>query len=169
MYHFQAKCQLFTFQRACVKHLTEQLTLRFGADVIDYFKALAEETENGLPGNCGHLRVGDRMPHRKEFTMGKHGKRYTKEQREEAVRLVRETDLSSSQIARDLGMAQTTLARWVQQADIDEGRVKDAGLTTAEKQELRRLKREVKRLRQERDFLKKAAAFFAREDGNSTP
>jgi len=101
--------------------------------------------------------------------MGKHGKRYTKEQREEAVRLVRDTDLSSSQIARDLGMAQTTLARWVSQADVDEGRAKDGGLTTAEKQELRRLKREVKRLRQERDFLKKAAAFFAREDGNSTP
>jgi transposase len=55
-----------------------------------------------------------------------------------------------------------TIANWVKQADLDEG-VRDDGLTSSDRDELRRLKREVKRLREEREILKKAAAWFARE------
>lgn len=100
--------------------------------------------------------------------MGKPGKRYSKEHREEAVRLVLESGQSIAQVARTLGMGETALRKWVKQAKIDAGEGPPDALTTAEKQELRRLKRENSRLRQERDFLKKATAFFARETENSS-
>jgi transposase len=81
--------------------------------------------------------------------------------RAEAVRLVHSSDKSIPEIAKDLGIADQTLRSWVQQAEVDAG-LRD-GLTTAERAELRQLRREVRTLRQERDILKKAAAFFARE------
>ena len=89
--------------------------------------------------------------------------RYSKEFKSEAVQLVRSSGRSLSQIARELGVSANSLRNWLKQAQIDQG--EREGLTTEERQELRRLRREVNVLRQERDFLKKAAAFFAREDG----
>ncbi len=89
--------------------------------------------------------------------------RYSPEFKEEAVRLVRSSDESISKVANELGVSDNSLRSWVRQAEIDEGNRE--GLTTDEREELRRLRRENKLLRQERDFLKKAAAFFAREDG----
>ena len=88
---------------------------------------------------------------------------YPPEFKAEAVQLVRSSDRSISQIAKDLGISGNSLRTWVKQAGIDQG--EREGLTTDEREELRRLRREVKVLRQQRDFLKKAAAFFAREDG----
>ena len=82
--------------------------------------------------------------------------------RAEAVRLVREGGRTPDQLARDLGCSGQTIRNWVRQADLDSGRRQD-GLTSAEQEELRRLRREVKVLQQEREILKKAAAFFARE------
>lgn len=87
--------------------------------------------------------------------------RYPDEFRERAVQLVRSTDKSIASIADELGIAHQTLRNWVHQADVDAGNRE--GLTTEERQELRRLQRENKRLRMERDILKKAAAFFANE------
>ena len=66
-------------------------------------------------------------------------------------------------VARDLDLTETALRSWVKQADIDEGRGADGALTTAERDELRRLRRKVRTLEMERDFAKKAAAFFAKD------
>lgn len=71
------------------------------------------------------------------------------------------SDRSINQIADELGVSGQTLRNWVHQAEVDGG--KRGGLTTEERDELRALKRENKRLRMERDILKKAAAFFAKE------
>ena len=86
---------------------------------------------------------------------------YPPEFRAEAVRLVHESGQSMRQVARDLDISNESLRRWVIQADIDEG-VAD-GLTSDERAELTRLRRENRTLRTEREILKKAAAFFARE------
>ena len=88
---------------------------------------------------------------------------FTPAQKADAVELVRKVG-SVSQVAHDLDISESSLYKWVQQAEIDEKRSPGGPLTTDERQELRRLQREVSTLRQERDFLKKAAAFFAKED-----
>jgi transposase len=82
--------------------------------------------------------------------------RYTPEFRAEAVRLVRSaTDKPASQIARELGVSDNALRSWVKQAQIDQGE-REEGPTTEEREELRKLPKEVKVLRQEREILKKA-------------
>lgn len=86
---------------------------------------------------------------------------YPPEFRAEAVRLVRAGDTSLAQVARDLGVSNWTLRLWVKRAQIDTG--EREGLTSDEREELRRLRRENRLLRGEREILKKAAAFFARE------
>ena len=87
---------------------------------------------------------------------------YPPEFREKAVRLVRTTDKPASQIAEELGVSANSLRNWVRQDDIDAG--KREGLTTDEREELRQLRRDNKRLQMERDILKKATAFFARDN-----
>ena len=94
----------------------------------------------------------------------KTGYRYTQEFKAEAVQLVRfYPEKSIRQLSRELGISDQTLSNWVKQSQIDRG--ERQGLTTEEQQELRRLRREVRILREEREILKKAAAFFAKEDG----
>jgi transposase len=77
--------------------------------------------------------------------------RYPPEFKVEAVRLVRSSDRSIPQIAKQIGVSDNSLRNWVDQAAIDEG--KREGLTTDEREELRRLRRKNKTLKQERDFL----------------
>lgn len=93
--------------------------------------------------------------------MGKTKPPYPPEFRAEAIRLVRSGGCTLSQVSRDLGVSTFTLRNWLQQTQIDAG--EREGLTTEERDELRRLRRENKVLREEREILKKAAAFFARE------
>jgi len=89
---------------------------------------------------------------------------YPPQFKREAVQLVQSSSgRTIAQIAKELGVSDNSLRNWVKQTEIDEGRTE--GLTTEEREELRRLRKEVKVLRQEREILRKAAAFFAREDG----
>jgi len=105
---------------------------------------------------------------REDVYMSRRNRRtFTAEQKADAVRLVREVG-NVSKVARDLDLTQTSLRNWVRQAEIDEGNGPDGALTSEEKAELRRLKRENRTLRMERDFLKKAAAFFAKETDQSS-
>jgi transposase len=88
---------------------------------------------------------------------------YPKEFREGALELVRQGDRPIAQIAKDLGIAESGLRRWVAQEQRDRGE-RDDGPTSAEREELRALRRENARLKQEKEILRKAAAFFAREE-----
>jgi transposase len=96
--------------------------------------------------------------------MSKKNPRYAQELKERMVELVR-AGRSPDSLAKEFPPAAKTIRDWVKQADLDEGRRAD-GLTTVEREELRRLRRENKRLRLEREILGKAAAWFARESGS---
>lgn len=100
------------------------------------------------------------MPRRQRRT-------YTPEQRADAVRMVRETG-NLAKVARDLDLTESSLRNWMQQAKIDEGHGPEGALTSDEREELRRLRRENRTLQMERDFLKKAAAFFAKDQDRPT-
>ena len=82
--------------------------------------------------------------------------------RKRAVELARQGDKPVAQIARDLGVSESGLRRWMAQAEVDEG--KREGLSSAEKQELARLRRENRVLQTENEILKRAAAYFAKEN-----
>ena len=88
-------------------------------------------------------------------------RRFTPEYKAEVVQLVRSSGRSINEVARDLGINKGSVHNWVKQADIDTGQ--RVGLTTAEREELMRARREIRVLREERDILRKAAAFFAQE------
>ena len=93
--------------------------------------------------------------------MANEGKRYSAELRAELVRLAR-SGRSAKELARQYEPSEQTIRNWVKQAELDDGSRSD-GLTTDERQELARLRRENERLREEREILKKAAAWFAQE------
>jgi transposase len=86
---------------------------------------------------------------------------YPPEFRAEAIELVRLSNKPIAQLARDLGVSDMTLRNWVKQAEVDQG--KREGLTSDEREELRSLRKEVRTLQMEKEILKKAAVFFAKE------
>jgi len=89
---------------------------------------------------------------------------FTDEFRAGAVRLVIAEGKSVGQAARELDLSESSLRNWVERARADRGVGKPGVLTTAEREELGRLRKEVRTLRMERDILKRAAAFFAKEN-----
>jgi transposase len=93
--------------------------------------------------------------------MANERKRYSAELRAELVRLAR-SGRSTKELARQYEPSEQTIRNWVKQAELDDGSRSD-GLTTDERQELTRLRRENARLKEEREILSKAAAWFAQE------
>ncbi len=96
--------------------------------------------------------------------MGKRTRRsFSKEYKAEVVELVCKSGKSVGAVCRDLDLTETAVRRWVSQAEIDSGAGPAGALTTEERQELADLRKRVKTLEMEREILKKATAFFAKE------
>ena len=89
-------------------------------------------------------------------------KAYPKEFREQVVKLMQVGGRSRREVAEEFGISEDSVRRWVQQAERDQGTRKD-GVSSVEREELVRLRRENRRLKMEREILSKAAAWFARE------
>jgi len=90
-------------------------------------------------------------------------RKFSAEFKAEAVRLVLDGGRGVTELARELDLQSSVLSTWVQQAKTDRGEGQPGALTTDEKQELAQLRRENAKLREEKEILKKAAAFFAKE------
>lgn len=88
---------------------------------------------------------------------------YPREFREGAVQLARKGERPIAEIAKELGIAESCLRNWLKRDQLDR-RERDDGLTSREREELRELRKRVRRLEQEKEILRKAAAFFAREE-----
>jgi transposase len=100
------------------------------------------------------LEMGVQVPGRRRF--------FPPEYKAEVVERIRSTGKTVGQVARELDLTESAVRQWVRQADLDAGRRSD-GLTTAEGEELRRLRRGNRELCEEREILRKAAVFLARE------
>ena len=94
-------------------------------------------------------------------TMTRKRRKFSKEFKQETVKLVKEGPRSVGDVARDLDLTESAVRNWVRQFDVDAG-VRE-GVSTSELDEVRRLRSENRRLRMERDILEKATAFFAKE------
>jgi transposase-like protein len=89
-------------------------------------------------------------------------RRFTDEFKAEVVKKVLAGGKTAGQVARDLDLTETAVRHWVKQAQVDRGKGPPGVLTTAEKAELASLRKEVRELREDREILRKAAAFFAK-------
>jgi transposase len=87
---------------------------------------------------------------------------FTPEFKAEVVALVRQPGKTAGAVAREMGLTETAVREWVKQAERDDGTRTD-GLSSAERTEMAQLRKELREAREERDILKRAVAFFARE------
>jgi transposase len=87
---------------------------------------------------------------------------FTAEFKAEVVELIRQPGNTAGSVARDLNLTETAVRAWAKQADLDQGRRSD-GLTSEQLSEMAQLRKELREAREERDILKRAVAFFARE------
>ncbi len=88
---------------------------------------------------------------------------FTDDYKAEVVELVRKSGKSIGAVAKDLDLTESAVRAWVRQAEVDVGRGPSGALTTAEREELGQLRKRIKTLEMEREILKKATAFFAKE------
>jgi transposase len=89
---------------------------------------------------------------------------FTREYKQQVVEVIRSGGRSAGAVAKDLDLSETAVRRWMNQTEVDAGRGGTGALTTAEREELVRLRRENRTLAMEREILRKAAAFFAKEN-----
>ena len=90
-------------------------------------------------------------------------RRFTDEFKAQVVKKVLSSGKTAGQVARDLDLTETAVRSWVKQSQVDRGKGPAGALTTAEKEELARLRKENRELKEDREILKKAAAFFAKQ------
>ncbi len=90
-------------------------------------------------------------------------RRFTPEFKREAVKLIRTSDRPIAELCQEMDLTETAVRRWLKQAEVDAGGGSASALTTDESEELRRLRKEIRELRMEKEILRKATAFFARE------
>lgn len=90
-------------------------------------------------------------------------RKFSDEFKAETVQLIRSTGKSIAEAARDLDLSESSVGNWVRDAEIEAGRGPEGALSKAERDELRDLRKENRQLRMEREILKKATAFFAKE------
>ncbi len=90
-------------------------------------------------------------------------RKFSAEFKRKAVQLTKDSERSVAEIAKDVDISETALRRWMGQYEVDAGGGPEEALKTSERQELRELRRKVRTLEMEREVLKKAAAFFAKE------
>jgi len=90
-------------------------------------------------------------------------RKFTPEYKAEVVRLCQQPGKSPNSVSIELGLTPSAVMNWVRQATVDAGGGGEGALTTAEREELSTLRKEIKQLRQEREILKRATAFFAKE------
>jgi transposase len=128
--------------------------------VLDTRQATDSSARSDLifPRFTGHLISG----HWLEEMESEVPKAYPREFRERAVELYRVSGRPFAQIAKELGVSETGLQRWVHQAEVDAG--DEPGASTDDKAELAKLRRDVRRLEMENEILKRAAAYFAKEN-----
>lgn len=91
-------------------------------------------------------------------------RKFTDEFKAKAVQLIQSSNKTVAEVARDLDLSASSLGNWLKQAEIDAGRGPAGALTTEERAELSQLRKENRILKEEREILKKAAAFFAKEN-----
>jgi transposase len=101
--------------------------------------------------------------YKETMTVGSTRRRFTSEYKTEAVQYVISSGQPVAEVARNLGIVEATLGRWVAKAR-ENGETKESELDVSERAELQRLRKEVQQVKMERDFLKKAAAFFASQN-----
>jgi transposase len=99
----------------------------------------------------------------------KPSRKFTAEQKADAVRIVVQSGKTVHQVAKEMGLTESALRRWVKQAQIDQQSDPQGRLTSSERKELNELRRDLKRVQLERDFLKKAATFFGMFCGGIFP
>ncbi len=97
------------------------------------------------------------------FEMGRKRRAFSPEYKAEVVKLVQDAGGSIRQVSRDLGLSESAVRNWVRRSEIDAGNGPEGALTSAEREELSVLRCENRQLRMEREILKKATAFFAKE------
>jgi transposase len=95
---------------------------------------------------------------RKDVEMNK---QYPPEFKRDVVALAKRGEITKRQIAKDVGISETTLHRWIRRVEIDEG--EREGATSDEREELRELRKRARRLEQENEILRRAAAYFAKD------
>lgn len=97
--------------------------------------------------------------------MGSKKTKFTKEFKSEAIKLVTEQGYTQAEVAQNLGVCSKNISRWIQEQEKQPVKLIGKNKVTAEQEELGKLRQEIKRLKMEREILKKAAAFFANESG----